>query len=188
MRIACIFSALALFPLLFSPTVGYGAADGARKIDTKKSEIKFVGSKPDGKHDGGFKEFAGTVLLDADGSSLKSISIEIKTQSLWSDNPKLTAHLKTADFFDVRKHPKLEFTSTAVRPGDAQDSLLVEGKLTMLGRTKQVKIPVKLVREPEGMMLKADFAIDRTEFGMDYGVGKVDKKVKVSAGIRTAGS
>ena len=38
-------------------------ADDVFRLDGRNSEVSFVGSKKDGKHDGGFKELKGTITV-----------------------------------------------------------------------------------------------------------------------------
>ena len=54
---------------------------------------------------------------DADPASLK-IEAEIDTDSLYSDNVKLTGHLKSPDFFGVKDNPKATFKTTKVEKTD----------------------------------------------------------------------
>src|SRR6185503_14023280 len=72
------------------------------------SKIGFVGSKVTGKHNGGFKNFAGKFNV-SDGKIVGAPEIKIGMKSLWADNDRLTGHLKSADFFDVTKFPTATF-------------------------------------------------------------------------------
>lgn len=153
----------------------------ALELDAEKSKIEFVGTKPGGKHDGGFKKFASSAKMDPSNPLSGSLSIKIETASLWSDNPKLTNHLKNPDFFNVRKFPEITFESVEMLPGESRNEGFVKGKLTMLGKTSEVKVPIQCDVSGSGCTLTADFSIDRTKWGMDYGQGKVDNKVSVKA-------
>jgi len=155
----------------------------AAELDAKASKINFVGRKTDGKHEGGFKEFSADAKLSPGSIADGSLVIEIDATSLWSDNPKLTNHLKNPDFFDVRKYPKIKFESTAMSAGESQNKGFVTGKLTMLGKTNEVKVPIVCDVENGICNLKADFKIDRTKWGMTYGEGKVDAIVDINASL-----
>src|SRR5688572_17686342 len=100
----------ALFSAAF--VSGTALAGGTIALDGTNTKIEFVGTKPNGKHEGGFKNVAGTAV-GAEPTDLK-IDVEIDTTSLYSDNPKLTQHLKSPDFFGVKTHPKAKFVSTKV--------------------------------------------------------------------------
>ncbi len=76
-------------------------------LSPESSKIDFVGSKVTGSHNGGFKAFTGMVDLTEDGKGVRAMAADIDMASTWSDNEKLTAHLKNPDFFDgSRSHPK----------------------------------------------------------------------------------
>lgn len=177
MRIAICFTALLTGGLLASTAVAEEL-----KLDTEKSKIEFVGTKPDGKHDGGFKKFTAVAEKDAETPSDSSMAIKIDATSLWADDDRLTAHLKSPDFFDVRKHPEITFESTKVIHGE-QGAATIIGKLKMLGKEVEVKIPVKSKSTDEAIVMLTAFTIDRTKWGMTYGQGKVDNEVKISADL-----
>src|SRR5438067_1878942 len=64
---------------------------GKVTLSANNTKITFVGTKPTGKHDGGFKQFEGSARLD--GAKLTAVEAEINTDTLWADDPKLTNHL-----------------------------------------------------------------------------------------------
>lgn len=141
----------------------------------ENTKIEFVGSKPEGKHTGGFKTVTGTA-----DTSAHTIEVEIDVNSLYSDDPKLTAHLKAPDFFGVKEHPTAKFVSTKVEKSDKGHT--IHGKLTMCGKTHEIHFPAD-IHVGETFTLKAEFEIDRTEFGMTYGKGKIDDKVKIKVDV-----
>lgn len=153
-------------------------ADGKASFDQMNAKINFVGTKPDGTvHPGGFNEFKGTV--EVGDNSVSKLEVEIQTASLFSDDDKLTEHLKTPDFFDVRSHPTATFVAENFSAGANQT---ISGKLTLLGVTKEVQLVGSVKVEP-GFSLNAEITLDRAEFGMTYGEGKVDNAVKVTVAV-----
>lgn len=149
------------------------------KSDKDKSKIEFVGKKTDGKHAGGFKEMKAEAKVDMESPDKSSLTIEIKTESLFSDDEKLTTHLKNPDFFDVKKYPTIKFESTKIDMQGEEGT--ITGKLTMLDKTVEVKVPVKAEVSDESLKVIADFKIDRTKWGMNYGKGKIDDEVSLKA-------
>ncbi len=147
------------------------------KADKEKSKIDFVGKKSDGKHTGGFKDFKSEAKVDHESPDKSSITIEIATDSLWSDNEMLTAHLKSPDFFDVKKYPTIKFESTKIEVNENKATII--GKMTMLDKTVEIKIPATADLNEKSLTLNADFKIDRTKWGMNYGKGKVDDEVEL---------
>lgn len=165
-------------------------AGNLAKLTSDNTKIMFVGTKPGGKHDGGFKNVSGELQLQAPTpgargrlAKIGGITIEIETDSLWADDPKLTTHLKSADFFDVNKYPKATFKSSKIEwVGDKDniEELKVTGDLEFHGVKKTITIPV-LVNANRGLWISTTFELSRKEFGMTYGEGKVDDKVTVYA-------
>lgn len=151
------------------------------KLDKDASKITFVGTKPEGKHEGGFKAFEITAVADTEDASKSELEIVIQADSLWSDDPKLTNHLKNPDFFDVRKHTKIIFKSSSIQEGEEPDTVVIEGKMQMLDKEVEVKIPAGVEMTEKSITLKAEFKIDRTKWGMSYGEGKIDKDVTIQA-------
>src|SRR5262249_14212226 len=98
--------------LLAAALAGFASA-AEMKVAPTTSKIEFIGTKTGGRHTGGFKDFTGTVAIPGADLTGAAISIEITTSSIFTDTPKLTNHLKSGDFFDVNKHPKATFKSTA---------------------------------------------------------------------------
>ena len=109
------------------------------------------------------------------------IDVTIDTDSLYSDNPGLTAHLKNKDFFDVKTNKTATFKSTKIEKG--KDGYQVTGDLTLNGKTKSITFPAK-IEAKDGLTLTAKFNIDRTDFGMTYGAGKIDNAVALRVDVK----
>lgn len=160
-------------------TTALNAADPL-KLDAKNSKIEFVGKKADGQHVGGFKTFKVDSTANPASLSAGVLTIEIDTASIWSDDDRLTNHLKNPDFFDVRKHPKIKFVSSKIEQ-ESPTKATITGDLTMLGKTESVTLPAELKTDGKSLQLVTSFKIDRTKWGMNYGVGKVNNEVDVTA-------
>jgi polyisoprenoid-binding protein YceI len=147
-------------------------------ITPENSKIEFVGSKVTGSHNGGFKQFSGTIELAKEGVEKSRVTIDINTDSIFTDTDRLTAHLKTADFFDVAKHPKANFTSTKIEPATTPGAThTVTGNLEMHGVKKSVSFPATIQVAPDAASVNAEFAINRKDFGINY-AGKADDLIR----------
>jgi polyisoprenoid-binding protein YceI len=149
------------------------------KADKEKSKIDFVGKKSDGKHVGGFKDMTAEAVVNMEMPEKGSLKIEIKTDSLWSDDEKLTAHLKNPDFFDTKKYPTIKFESTKIEVDGETGT--ITGKMTMLDKTVEVQVPMKAEIIDGSIKVIAEFKIDRTKWGMTFGKGKIDDEVEITA-------
>jgi polyisoprenoid-binding protein YceI len=156
-------------------------AAGERYVVSAESMVGFTGSKVTGKHDGGFRAFTGTVDF-VDGDPTRSrIELTIDTSSIWTDNPKLTGHLQSADFFDVARYPTATFASTSITGGP--ETFTVAGDLTLHGVTKNITFPARIERE--GLLLTAasEFVLDRFDFGIVY-PGAADDLIRKEVVVR----
>ncbi len=167
-----MFFSLSLIAAFAVPSFGQ-----TLKVDKEKSKIDFVGKKSDGKHKGGFKDFKSEVKVDMESPNKSSITMEIISDSLWSDDEKLTTHLKSPDFFDTKKYPSIKFESSKIEVND--NKATITGKMTMLDKSVEVTIPTTTDINDKALTLTAEFKIDRTKWGMVYGKGKVDDEVEL---------
>jgi polyisoprenoid-binding protein YceI len=170
----CFFAAA----LVAAASLTAVAADTKYALTGENTKVTFVGKKPDGKHDGGFSKLSGTATVSGDDVTTLKAEVAIDTTSLYSDVPKLTDHLKNPDFFDVKNHPKATFKVTKVEKADKVYT--VNGELTLLGKTKPVSFPASIAANGGALQVSSSFPIDRTQWGMNYGKGKVDDKVELT--------
>jgi polyisoprenoid-binding protein YceI len=149
------------------------------KVIREKSSIDFVAAKVTRDHKGKFKNFDGT--LEYTGGKPIGVSFEIDLSSVETDTEKLTAHLKTADFFDVATYPKATFVSTSLTEAaggpPARTTHELRGILDLHGVKKEVTIPVRAEVTPDGVRTTSQFTIDRHDWGINY-KGMADDLIK----------
>jgi polyisoprenoid-binding protein YceI len=145
------------------------------------SKVSFVGAKVTGKHDGGFNTFGGIIEV-VDGDATKSrVRASINMDSVWSDSEKLTGHLKSPDFFGVEQFPEASFVSTSIAKKD--DKFEVTGNLTLHGVTKGITFPAAITVSADEVVVAADFAINRKDFGIVY-AGKADDLIADNVALK----
>ncbi len=105
--------------------------------------------------------------------------VDIDMASVFSDSDGLTKHLQTSDFFEVEKFPKSSFVSTKIEPDAAKGSgnFNITGDLEMRGVKKSVKFPATIAVTPADVAVKAEFSINRKDFGIAY-AGKADDLIR----------
>ncbi|HEU4796121.1 MAG TPA: YceI family protein [Pyrinomonadaceae bacterium] len=146
-------------------------------ITPQHCKIEFIGSKVTGSHNGSFQKFSGEIDYTGDPTTSR-VSITMDTASITTDDPKLTEHLKTADFFDVAKFPQAKFESTAIKPGgDKGASHTVTGNLTLHGVTKSVTFPATIAATADAVTVNSDFSINRKDFEINY-AGAADNLIR----------
>ena len=122
---------------------------------------------------GTFHGLAGTIALPAAGSVPASVSADIEVASIDTREPQRDAHLKSPDFFDVEKFPRLTFRSKSVeRAGDGHYK--VTGALTIRDVSKDVVLDVEETgrgKDPWGnarVGFSAKATINRADFGLKW--------------------
>ena len=146
------------------------------KISPDNSKVEFVAAKVTRSHNGSFKQFAGAIDLVNNRAESSRVTIDIQTNSVLTDEPDLTKHLQTPDFFDVAKYPKATFTSTMIEPtGGANFN--VTGNFELHGMKKSIRFPATITVAPDSVSVVAEFSINRQDFGLVY-PGKADDLIR----------
>ncbi|MGQ0540408.1 MAG: YceI family protein [Blastocatellia bacterium] len=148
-------------------------------IAPETSKVLFTGSKVTGKHDGGFKQFTGTIDLVNGKPEESSVSVDIETASVFTDAGGLTEHLQTGDFFEVSKFPKASFKSTKIAADASKgtDNYIVTGDLELRGVKKSVSFPATIKVSDAEVAVNSEFSINRKDFGIVY-AGKADDLIR----------
>jgi polyisoprenoid-binding protein YceI len=138
-------------------------------ITPQNSKIEWIGSKVTGTHNGSFEKFNGEIHYTNNDPTQSHVQITIDATSVKSDDPKLTEHLKSPDFFDVAKFADAKFESTGIKAGGEKGAThTITGNLTMHGVTKSVAFPATISVTPDVATVDANFAINRKDFGINY--------------------
>lgn len=194
MRTLFKFSMLALFAVAIFSCGGGVQGDKAKTGDAEKvkttpvatetymvggnSTLTWTGSKRfvGGKHTGTLPMKSGRLEV-ADGqivggSFLLNMAGIANTDLEGEGKGQLEGHLKSADFFDVAKHPNAKFEITGTEPitGVADATHKVKGNLTLKGVSKNIEFNAKVVIDGDGVSATTpQFVIDRTQWGIAYG-------------------
>lgn len=121
---------------------------------------------------GEFTNIGGSAIIDAIDPSKSSVEVSIDAASINTREPRRDAHLRSPDFLDVEKYPKITFRSTRVEKIEPEH-LKVTGELTIHGVTKEVTLdiegPTPPVKDPWGNIragITGTTKINRKDFGL----------------------
>jgi polyisoprenoid-binding protein YceI len=138
---------------------------------------------------GRFDKKDGSVTLDKTAKT-GSGTINIDMTSVSTGVPALDGHLKKDDFFNAEKFPTAKFVATKFN-FDGAKVKTIDGTLTLRDKTNPVTLTATNFNCYDNPMLKrevcgGDFetTIDRTAFGVDYGIKfGMPKEVRIVAQI-----
>lgn len=151
--------------------------EGATKYHfTPNSEVNFIGSKVTGGHRGGFKTFTGYFTIKDDAPVGNDHKVIIDMKSTFTDDEKLTGHLKSPDFFDVDQFPQASFDVTELKK-QSETSYRISGNFNLHGITKNIQFPATVSTVDGLVKIQSKFDINRKDFGIVY-AGKTDDLIR----------
>lgn len=121
---------------------------------------------------GHFSDVQTTGEIDPDNPGASHIEVTIEVGSIKTHNEQRDKDLKSSNFLELEKYPRITFKSTRITPA-GPDRLTMEGELTIKDTTRPVTLQVLRYGEfnDPGMMghrmaYNAEGQINRKDFGM----------------------
>jgi polyisoprenoid-binding protein YceI len=149
-----------------------GYIAGRWTVDPVHSEVGFsVRHMMVSKVRGRFTGFSAD-MVTGESPLDSSVTAVVDLDSIDTGNPDRDNHIRSADFFDVERHPTMTFRSTGVRLDDA--GYVLDGDLTLKGVTRPISLRLEVGGfgpDPYGGT-RAGFSaraeIKRSDFGVDF--------------------
>lgn len=122
---------------------------------------------------GRFAKLEGVIEADPADLTTATASVEIDVASIDTHEAQRNQHLRSADFFDAEKFPKLTFRSKRVT-AKGGDEYALTGDLTIRGVTKEVTLDLTFEgegKDPWGNQrigFSAETRINRKDFGLNW--------------------
>ncbi len=157
------------------------------EINPKHTQVQFTWnhfgfSNPVGLFGG----VTGKLVFDPDDPTRSSVEASIPVKTVNTNVEVLDKHLRSADYLDAAKFPRITFKSTRVARGATPDKLIVTGDLTLHGVTRPVTLDVtvnKVGDYPTRKVVAAGFdataVIKRSEFGIARFVPKISDDIRI---------
>ena len=160
-------------------------------VDSDKSSVKWLGTKPGGEHHGFVPVTAGELTINGNNITGGNFTMDISRVSVKdiedSDlNKKLVNHLKSPDFFNTDTFPTANFEITDVQKLDKKStqnninlSHKISGNLTIKEHSKNISFKARVNNMDNKIEAKTpQFLIDRTKWDVNYGSKKVFDDLK----------
>ena len=133
---------------------------------------------------GRFNQCSGTFEMVDGKPAGQGFEFKIDPKSIDTNCEERDEHLRGPDFFDVEQFPEITLKTTSIE--EVEDEFIVNAELTILGQTRPVVLPMRLVgmgtgpfgKERAGFFTK--FTLKRSEFGMDKMLGGIGNNIAVT--------
>jgi polyisoprenoid-binding protein YceI len=180
-----IYNVLIMFGLISAPVL----AAETYQVDPAHTYLLFkVKHLMTGNSYGRFHGPKGKMVWDDATPSKSSINISVSANNVDTDVDKRDRHLRSPDFFNVKKYSTITFESTNVKRL-APDIYEVTGGLTILGKTLPITTKVHQTgfgKDPWGKFrrgFETQFTIKRSDWGMDFMLNNVSDEVVLNVSV-----
>jgi polyisoprenoid-binding protein YceI len=158
------------------------APSGRWLVDPQASHARFVAGTLAGlvKTPGQFRALSGNLVIDhADAAG----ALVIDSSSIDTGNRIRDRHLRSRDFFDVKRHPQLRYEAQSISsedPGRAR----IDGELIVADTRTPLPLDVTLNAPTDGVVeLGCHTEVDRVALGIRGARGMVPRAVQLDIAI-----
>lgn len=122
---------------------------------------------------GHFKSWTGNLMIDEADPSQSKVEVEIDAASIDTKEAQRDDHLRSADFLEAQKFPKIRFRSTRVEKV-AEDRYRIAGDFTIRDVTRSIELDTEYLgraKDPWGgerVGFSAKTAINRKDYGLNF--------------------
>src|SRR5262245_44715595 len=128
---------------------------------------------------GHFKNVQGNLTFDPDDPTSARVQVTIDARGLWSGEPDRDAHLKSPDFLDVERHPRITYVGSGLSVIGPSE-YVANGDLTIRGVSRKTDLRIKYLGQwltpwwedgvDKGPRVRAGFSAETTINRHDFGV------------------
>jgi len=139
---------------------------------------------------GEFRTFKGNFTFDEANPKHNSVQVTIQSNSIDTNHAERNKHLRSPDFFEVKKFPTITYNSTAYEDkGDGHG--IIHGILTLRGVSKAVDLAVNQIgtgKDPWGGYrrgFEAHATLHLSDYGMPFApkLGPVSDSVELNISV-----
>ncbi len=172
---------LLLIPLL-SAVANVSGADFTM-LRPQQSSLVFVSKQMGVPVDGIFTKFVGHFAVDPTKPEAGSANIEVELGSIDTGNSDANNEVAGKAWFDIKDYPVARFVSGKIR-GLGQGRYEVSGKMTIKGKTQDVKAPFTLKQQGDALVVDGTFPLRRLDYGIGSGIWSDTSVVEDEVQIR----
>ena len=136
------------------------------RIEPEASEVTFRASSRLMNAEGRFHRLSGDVAVDPQDLASAKVTVSIEAASIDTGIDMRDSHLRSEDFFDVRRFPTIAFDSRRVEGSGRRVNII--GQLTMHGVTREITVPVEVSMTDVALVASGELVINRRDYGIVY--------------------
>jgi polyisoprenoid-binding protein YceI len=150
---------------------GSAIAASLLKVDAAKSSIGAVFKQMNVPVEGKFKQFNAQVTFDAAHPEAAKANVDIDIAGFDLGDPDFNKEVLKREWFNAAQFPKASFVSSVIKPA-AGGVLDVSGKLTIKGKSIDVRFPLTLKKQGSNQVFDGALPIKRLAFNIGEGEWK----------------
>lgn len=137
---------------------------------------------------GRFNDLSGSVTFSETNPAENTLEMQVKAESIDSNNAKRDQHLKSPDFLSAKQFPTITFKSRQFRP-IAEQVYEVSGDLTLHGVTRPLTVKLERIgttKDARGGFrtgMETTFTISRSEFGIKFMPEGVGDEIRITVAV-----
>ena len=163
---------LLIIPLLLAVAQTFAAqAFGAdfTVLRAQQSSIAFVSRQMGVPVEGNFRKFTARITVDPAKPEAGTASIEIELGSIDTGSTEANDEVAGKAWFDIKNHPVASFVSGRIN-SLGKGRYEVTGKMTIKGKTQEIKTPFTLKQEADALSIDGVFPLKRLDYGIGSGI------------------
>jgi len=135
----------------------------------QQSSITFVSRQMGVPVKGSFKKFAAQIAVNPAKPEAGTARIDIELASIDTGSAEADEEVAGKAWFDTKNHPAASFISGSISSlGKGRYEVL--GKMTLKGKTLDIKAPFTLKQDADTLVLDGQFPLKRLDYGIGSGV------------------
>ncbi len=148
-----------------------------------KSKVHFVIKNLGINTGGDLGGLEGKIIINEKDITKSKADVSVKVETIDTDNERRDKHLRSADYFEVDKHPTIRIVSSSIVKDTKGEGYLFNGNITIKAVTKAISFPFVVLKNADGYLLTGEFSINRLDFAIGGNSATMSDNVKVELSI-----
>ena len=164
---------------------GAGYAFAQTKLTVTKSTITFQVKNLGVNTSGSFSGLKSDIRFDPTHLENSFIEASVDANTINTDNDSRDEHLRSEDFFDAVKYPKITIKSVSFKRRNG-NNYTGTFNLTIKDKTNKVELPFTYIETGNAAIFKGSFKIQRSDYGIGSRLSVMSNDVSIFIEVATS--